>query len=148
MFHFAFLVLSGAPQLLRALLLRAAAREASVATVGAVAAGLLTMTRACAASCAYTFLFLVYLTGTYSAKTCKQCINWYDSLGAIDLLRRLSWYLRRDFSYCCVGTIRLWWLIAISPIAHIMVGALVLIQVRMSPVSCVNECASISTDTR
>ena len=31
----------------------------------------------CAASSVYTFLFMIYLTGTYSVKTCKQCINWY-----------------------------------------------------------------------
>ncbi len=61
------------------------------------------------ASFCYTFVFMIYLTGTYTVGTCKQCMNW-------------------DFSYCCVGKIRLWFLIVIAPIAHALVAVLVLIQ--------------------
>eukprot|EP01052_Picozoa_sp_SAG31_P019335 SAG31_NODE_1405_length_8488_cov_2.786029_3_plen_224_part_00 len=62
-------------------------------------------------SFAYCLVFLIYMTGSYKPEQIKECCN-------------------ANFSHCCVGTMKRWWFIIGVPLAHIVVGLLVLIQAR------------------
>lgn len=67
-----------------------------------------------AGSFVYCLVFLIYMTGSYKPEQIKECCN-------------------ANFSHCCVGTMKQYWLVAGVPLAHIVVGLLVLIQARAHP---------------
>ena len=62
-----------------------------------------------AGSVGWTIVFLIYMTGTYRLSEIKEISA-------------------ANFSHCCVGTMKRWYFVMVTPVLHLCVAVLVLIQ--------------------